>query len=205
MGLNQKGLMEGVNYAIEYYGSGKDKATNEFRDYDSVVLLGRYNVPNSVIDDFNVMNHCNITSTEYYANRVIQAICRTRIRLHQGLPINVYMSNDWSRDVVNYVDNYMNNGQITLIFNTPNTQFVDEAYTRLRAVGITPKKAEQIAKISQLDRNILLCIETKRAYRTTVSLSDLYSVLPMSRKVAEQYRRIVSTFDKLGIEFKIKS
>lgn len=35
------------------YQSGLDRATNEFREYDSIVFYGKFLVPNSAIYEFN--------------------------------------------------------------------------------------------------------------------------------------------------------
>lgn len=202
--LEDRGLVNGVNFSIEYYGSGKDKAINDYRDYDAVVLAGSYRVPNSVISDFNLMFGTNITGTEYYTNRAIQAICRTRIRKHKGEPINVYISSDWSGDTVNSIRRYLNvPGFESIIVNEAKAD-IDYMYNELRKKGITPKKAEQIAKLSTLDQNIFRAIIDEVRYSTEVKLDDVFNIIPMTRKDSNKYRRILGTLQSYGVKCDIK-
>lgn len=189
--------------SIEYYGSGKDKAINDYRDYDAVVLAGNYRVPNSVISDFNLMFGTNITGTEYYTNRAIQAICRTRIRKHKGEPINVYISSDWSGDTVNSIRRYLNvPGFESVIVNEAKTD-VDYMYSELRKKGITPKKAEQIAKLSTLDQNIFRAIMDEVRYSIEIKLDDMFNIIPMTEKKVSKYYKMITWLGLLGIQLKI--
>lgn len=199
--LHERGLAEGINFSIEYYGSGLDKATNIYRDYDTVVLFGRYQVPNYVIDNFNEAFDANISSVEYYSNRVIQAICRTRIRNHRGEEINVYMSSDWSSEVISYIKSYLNINEITNTLISNNVSGIDYMYNKLREIGVTPKKAEQIAKISLLDSNIFNSIVNKVSYECSLKLSDVFNVLPMTERKSSKYIRLI---DSLLYNYSIK-
>lgn len=201
--LEDRGLVHGVNFSIEYYGSGKDKAVNEYRDYDAVVLAGNYRVPNSVISDFNLMFGTNITGTEYYANRAIQAICRTRIRKHEGEAINVYISSDWSGDTINYIKRYLKIDKVEGQISAENVANVSYMYNELRKIGISPKKAEQIAKLSTLDQNIFRAITSKVMYSTSLRLNDIYEIIPMTVKEVHKYRRILSSLLDYGVKLNI--
>ena len=201
--LKSRGLIEGEDFSIEYYGSGKDKAINDYRDYDAVVMCGNYRVPNSVISDFNLMFHTNITGTEYYANRAIQAICRTRIRKHNGDPINVYISSDWGGDTINYIKRYLKIDKIEGQLDPESIINIDYMYNELRKMHISPKKAEQIAKLSTLDENIFRAITGKIMYSTSLKLNDVYEIIPMTVKEVHKYRRILSSLLNYGVKLNI--
>lgn len=203
--LRSTGLMEDIDFSIEYYGSGRDKATNDYRDYDAVVLLGRYLVPNSVIDDFNTMYYTKITTTEYYTNRVVQAICRTRIRNHKGEPINVFFSSDWSNDVVESTMKYLKVSDIRIVNNLSKDDYISYATQLLMDKGITPKKAEQMAKLGSLDNNIVESVLSDKKYNCTLKLSDVYEVLPASRYKVDRYDPLVASLHELGIDVAIES
>lgn len=190
--LEERGFIEGKEFSIEYYGSGRDKAINDYRDYDAVVLLGKYQVPNSVIGEFNMVYGSNIGRLEYYSNRVIQAICRTRIRLHDNnKSLNIYMSSDWSGDIIGYVKSYLGISKINRLDTNANLETINKYYNILRSINITPKKAENISKIGLLDENIIISLVNRTCYETQLKLNDMYSVLPMSRKDSNKYRNIV--------------
>lgn len=198
--LEQKGLMEGVNFSIEYYGSGKDKAINDYRDYDAVVLAGKYQVPNNVIRDYNIMFESNITPTEYYANRVIQAICRTRVRNHNNESVNIYITDDWSNDVINYIKWYLriDKAEMKIDMISNSKDLIDKMYEDLIKVT-TPKKAEQIAKLSLLDPNIFNSIIEGRTYKCDIKLNDIFRILPKAEKESRRYDSIKGTLSKLGV------
>lgn len=94
-------------FSFIHYQSGLDRATNQFMEYDSIVLLGEFHVPNYVVAEFNESFKCNCSSLRYQMYQVVQAICRTRIRLHKGLPIRVYFTDDWSTDLISAVSGYL--------------------------------------------------------------------------------------------------
>ena len=188
-------------FAIEYYGSGKDKAINDYRDFDSIVFLGNYQVPNYVIDDFNTMFESSTSSTEYYANRVVQAICRGRIRKHNGEGMNIYFSSDWNDDVINYSLNYLTGSSGIHNIAAPNIS--RNSYERLREIGITPKKAEKIAKLCEYDEGILNAIEKNTIYTTNITLDKIYELIPMSMKKSKEYNSILRSLKQLGITVNI--
>jgi hypothetical protein len=189
-------------YSIEYYGSGKDKATNEYRDYDAVVLLGKYQVPISVIYAINLDYDANITMTEYYSNRVVQAICRTRIRNHRGEPISVCFTTDWDEKVINYVSNYLGSGTGLESLTSYSEDYMSDM---LKSKGITPKLSEKIARLSTINSNIYSAIMTDRQYSTTMSLDDIFKVLPKSRKECDKYASLISKLRVYGINIDIIS
>lgn len=201
--LTDRGFKVGEDFSIEYYGSGKDKAVNDYRDYDAVVMAGSYRVPNSVISEFNLMFHTNISGTEYYANRAIQAICRIAIRQHKGMPINVYFSSDWSGDTINYVKKYLKVDKVSGHLDPKKIIDVDFMYNELRKLHVSPKKAEQIAKLSTLDENIFRAITTNTMYSTSLRLDDVFNVIPMTVKEVYKYRRIIATLSEYGVKCRI--
>ena len=197
--LEELGFNEGKEFSIEYYGSGRDKAINDYRDYDAVILLGKYIVPGSVINDFNIMFNSNITFSDYYSNRVIQAICRTRIRNHNNESLNIYMTDDWSNDVFNKVKSYLGIELSEIELSDDENESIIYMYNKLRGKGITPKKSEQIAKISLLDKNIFNSIIEEYTYRSEIKLDEIFKILPMYEKKVKYYNPIVNYLMKLGI------
>lgn len=201
--LEEHGFTEGKEFGIEYYGSGRDKAINDYREYDSVILLGKYVVPGSVINDFNIMFNSNINFSDYYTNRVIQAICRTRIRNHNNESLNIYMTDDWSNDVFNKVKSYLGIESLEIKLSKDEIESINYMYDKLRGKGITPKKAENIAKISTLDNNIFNSIIEGYSYKCEIRLDDIFRVLPMSTKESYRYSKIINSLLKLGVSISI--
>lgn len=83
---------------ITYYGSGKERVTSEFSDCDSIIIAGKFFIPNSAISNYNEVNSTEITSLDYTKSLIIQAIYRTLSR--HGQPINIYFTNDYDWNLI---------------------------------------------------------------------------------------------------------
>lgn len=89
---------ENSRLEITYYGSGKERVTSEFSDCDSIIIAGKFFIPNSAISNYNEVNSTDITSLDYTKSLIIQAIYRTSARHNQ--PISIYFSDDYSYDLI---------------------------------------------------------------------------------------------------------
>lgn len=83
---------------ITYYGSGKERVTSEFSDCDSIIIAGKFFIPNSAISNYNEVNSTEITSLDYTKSLIIQAIYRTSSR--HGQPINIYFTDDYDWNLI---------------------------------------------------------------------------------------------------------
>lgn len=91
-------------FSITYWQSGKTRATNEFKDCDSVLLVGNFFLPINEINKYNKATSSKNTKITLFASEIIQAIYRTRIR--DGYPVNVYYTKDmW--ETMGFVSNYL--------------------------------------------------------------------------------------------------
>lgn len=86
---------------ITYYGSGKERVTSEFSNCTSIVIAGKFFIPNSAISNYNEVNSTEITSLDYTKSLIIQAIYRTAARHNQA--ISIYFSDDYSQDLINSI------------------------------------------------------------------------------------------------------
>lgn len=97
------------SYQIIHYQSGDDRATNVYNDCDAICFIGMHKVHSVAIMKSNKYNRTRITQLDYQAQMIVQAICRTQIRMHDATKVtDVYFSEDWSEQLVNYVDYYIN-------------------------------------------------------------------------------------------------
>ena len=190
--LNESGFIEGKDFSIIHYQSGLDRATNEFRDYSGVVFLGEFHVPNEVVAKFNRDYRSNTNPQNYLTYQLVQAVCRTRIRLHQGLPINVYFSSDWNDNVIKNCIKYLNRDEVSNV--------IDETLSYIK-----PKWRPVIKLFSSLDEEFKYAIENKLPYKFNFTLDEIYELIPMDRKRTERYNSLVNYFKQLGIEINITS
>jgi hypothetical protein len=190
--LNESGFIEGKDFSIIHYQSGLDRATNEFREYSGVVFLGEFHVPNEVVAKFNRDYRSNTNPQNYLTYQLVQAVCRTRIRLHQGLPINVYFSSDWSDDVIKNCIKYLDRDEVSNV--------IDETLSYIK-----PKWRPVIKLFSSLDEEFKYAIENKLPYKFNFTLDEIYELIPMYEKKVKWYNPLVNYLGKLGIELNIKS
>ena len=92
---------------------------------------------------------------------------------------------------------------IKLVSN--NSDKINIMYTSLRSIGVSPKKAEQIAKLSLLDENIFDSIINRYSYECSLWLNDVFKLIPMSRKEVDKYKKLILWIKDLGVILNIKS
>lgn len=196
--LVRNGAVES-NLKVIYRGSGQDRGSNEFRDFESIMFLGEWHLPDNITSDIKSMFGCKCEFQDYKKSLIVQTICRLQIRKHQGLPIKVYFSEDIDYNLMYEVQEYFkaNSSPGCKIFGLTNPC---PKYKR-------PEKGYMIdlAFLESYDANIRNAIENNMPYSFSISLSDLYSIIPKDRKAKDRYNNLIRHLkDKLGITMNIK-
>lgn len=191
--LNEEGFIEGNDYSIIHYMSGLDKATNEFRNFNSVAFLGEFHVPGYVVSEFNQDYRVRTDPDNYTLYQLVQAVCRTRIRNHRGEGINIYYSSDWNRRIINKLICYLSDNIKSESIKDTSLDF------------IKPKWRPVAKLFSNLDENFRHCIESGLPYKLQFTLDDIYEIIPMVDKRIQRYYPMINYFRKLGIEIVIES
>lgn len=201
-------------FSIIHYQSGLDRATNEFRDYDSVMLFGQFMVPKSAVDKFNNKFECNCSHVNYTTYQLVQAICRTRIRMHQGLPINVYFTQDWDDKYIMWLNLYLTNNPYfdasTVNPNDPNlmiksvmggTKMIDdESYSFIKSNKWRPV----VKLLCENYPGLKSAIMGGSLFQLSLTLDEIFSLIPMDRKKRDKYNSLIKYLsDKLNIELRI--
>jgi NifU-like protein involved in Fe-S cluster formation len=181
-------------YEIIHYMSGLDKATNQFKDFDSVVFLGKFQVPDKVIEQFNIDYWSNTDRDKYTLYQLVQAICRTRIRKHNGEGINVYFSEDWNKNIIESVRKYMGNGTIDI-----------NSSSRILTNKIKGKLSSSILELMRVYPKIKNSIESDTQYDLILTLDEIYKIIPKSQKKVKEYYPLINALRKIGINLTITS
>ena len=179
-------------FSIIHYQSGLDRATNEFRDYDSIVFLGEFHVPNSAVGEINQDLGSNCSPKKFLLHQLVQAVCRTRIRKHKGDQIHIFYTEDWSPGIMISLENYLNG------VPDSNDVYLDD-------LNIRPKWREAIRKLGEYDIDIINCIRQKINYKVEYDLDCIYSIIPFYEKKIRSYYPLINYLRKLGIELNITS
>lgn len=187
------------NLKVIYRGSGQDRGSNEYRDFESIMFLGEWHIPDNITSDIGSMFGCKCEFGDYKKSLIVQTICRLQIRKHQGLPIKVYISEDIDYNLMYEVQEYFkaNSDSGCKIFGLTNPC---PKYKR-------PEKGYMIdlAFLESYDANIRNAIENNMPYSFSITLSELYSIIPKDRKAKDRYNNLIRHLkDKLGITMNIK-
>ena len=210
LGINNNGSNLNIKYndkefSIIHYMSGLDKATNEFMDYDTVVFLGNFLVPGSVVDEFNKTYDCKTSHLWYTLYQLTQSVCRTRIRKHNGESINIYFSNDWDENYMKCLNMYLSNdANLDNISNISELRLLDKEIVS-KDIRIKPKWINHIKILDEYDGNIIKSINSKSKYEFVININELYNMIPVSCKEIRKYSALVNYLNELGIIMKIES
>lgn len=192
--LGELGFIEGTNYSVIHYQSGLDRATNEFRDYDSIVFLGEFHVPGYVVDEFNIDYRVNSSPEEYQRYQLVQAVCRTRIRNHRGEGISIYYTEDWKDEVMSNLVKYLKGS------SNESTIVADKTLSFIK-----PKWRPIVDLFCDLDDCFKSALERGMPYKFNFTLDDIYELVPLKERKVRSYYPMINYFRKLGIEIIVKS
>lgn len=191
--LTKRNIISG--YEIIHYMSGLDKATNKFRDYDAVIFLGNFRVPNYVVSEFNRDYRVNSNPDSYTLYQLVQAACRTKIRMHNSNDsVNIYFSNDWDNNVIELFKDYISNNEV--LIKSSNSEVMEL---------IKPKWRNAISILCSYDPKLEDSLKYGTAYWMDIDLSILYSLIPLKEKQVRSYYPLINYLRKFNIELTINS
>ena len=119
-------------YYFVHYQSGQERVTSRYADATTVVVLGKFLLPQKVITDINRCIGTNISSYRYTASLIIQFIYRSAARL--GNPISLYISSSYPKNLVelildkcnaNYTDILDSNIESAVDYSLKYTELVE--------------------------------------------------------------------------------
>lgn len=189
--LESKGVKSG--YRIIHYMSGLDRATNEFREFNQIVFLGDFKVPDSVVSKFNFDYKVNTTPVLFRIYQMAQAVCRLCIRENSGKPIRISYTSD--------IDFMFIDKLVKYLYNNP-VKDLDDIKSRSFDF-IKPKWREVIEKLCDLDYELKLAVLNHEKYYVEIPLDLIYDIFPMSRKECDKYGSLIRYLNKIGISAKI--
>ena len=184
---------------VTYYGASNTKSTNEFRDYNGMILLGNWSVAN---DKAKQINEAYMSATSPADQKLwyfVQLICRTAIRNHSGGEVKVWYTSDYSDRFIRRLDTYLNKNNLTDNENLTGT-WID----KLSEHKIQENIQQQIIELDRSDPEISTSILTGRTYTTTFSLDKLFELFPKSKKLRRKYQPLVSNLAKVGVSLIIE-
>jgi hypothetical protein len=190
----------GVNpnsFAVIYRGSGQDRGSNEYKDFQNIVFLGEWHILDNIVADINKMFDCKCGFKDYMKSLVIQTICRIQIREHAGLPIKVYFSSDIDYNLMADVQKYF-------IENSPDARRI-KGIKKPCKIYSKPEKKQMIdlVLLYSHDPHIRNSIENEASCSFNITLDELYNIIPKSRKAKDKYNNLVKFLNNRKIYMNI--
>ncbi len=180
-------------YSIIYRGSGDDRATNRFADYEAICFLGEWKCGQANVKSTNSNLGINSTMLNHRVAGMVQAICRIRIRQHEGRSIKVFYSSDIDAELMSAVFKHF-------VLNS-------EAGVSVAGVPIfvpdnrTLPNIEKLKVLCDYDHQILPHIRQATPYDLDIDFIDMVRLIPMR----ERRRRAYNPFAKFLLsEYKLK-
>lgn len=199
-------------FSIIHYQSGLDRATNEFRDYDTVVFYGEFIVPNTVVSEFNELNESNTNLLKYTTYQLVQSVCRTRIRNHKGESINIYFSEDWDEKYMQFLNMYLTNN-IEWVINSngvTNGLYYINSECQIKIDDLTlnkikPKWRNIVKKLGDYDNNIIESLNNCKKYDFIIDMEDIDKILHFNDRKVSRYYPLINYLRLFGINMTIRT
>jgi len=198
--LKSNNDLDSSYYHVIYYGSSESKSTNEYREYNEIILSGEWMLPNSETKKFNANFGVETSNENYCLWFYIQLICRIGIRNQDGKDYKVWYSDDFKRKrFFNELKDYFTNKQTNNNKSTPKKMFKSWLEERLKAVGFNKRHYEALNMLLKQDSNIEDKIKNGQPYSITITFNDMQKISPRKIRRKREYDSLVNELKKIQI------
>lgn len=185
------------DFSVIYRGSGQDRGCNEYRDYQNLIFLGEWRIPENIVGDINRMFGCKAKFRDYMKSLIIQTICRLRIRQHKGLPIKVYFSSDIDYNLMSDVQEYFKS-------NSDSSCKIDGILKPCPKYSLPEKgMIYDMILLYSYDPMIRNSIENGKPYSFSITLDELYNLIYKSKKAKDRYNKLINFLNTKNIKMTI--
>lgn len=181
-----------VSYSIIYYGSAESKAVNNFKDYNNIILLGKWSLPVSTSSEkFNKAFLTNTTLTRFMLWEYVQLI--TRIAIRQDKDIKVFYTDDHNKDFMLILEKYFNQN----ILDIPEEHI--DWRDKVKKLNNGKRVITQIERLSQRFPYIPQMIVEGNQNRTiNILLKEVNNLIGKAKK-RRDYKHLINILQKFGI------
>lgn len=198
-----KRLLKG-SYSVIYFGSSSSKSTNEYRDYDEIILCGTWHIPGTDTSKFKSNYGTDTNNTEHILWTYIQLLSRIGIRKHDAHNYTVVFTDDYSLSFIRKLDQYFNHNT----FHRDNIdveRVPDWLKDIIDNVRFGKKKVftNELCKLIDYDASLREHLKVHQRYTLEITLDELYSIIPRHDKKRLKYRCLTDNLAKIGVELHI--
>lgn len=184
-------------FAVIHRGSGQDRGSNDYRDYENIVFYGEWNLPDNITGDINSMFGCKTDFEHYMLSLLVQTVCRLAIRQHKGIGIKVYYSSDVNENMMYRVQEYFK-------LNSESSCSIHGINPPFKPLSKPNKKLlVDVIFLYSLDSGIKNALQDNKPYTCNISLDKLYSVVKRARRERGLYRGLIEYLKERNITLNI--
>ena len=186
-------------YTLTYYGASDNKSTNDYKDYDAILLVGKRmlgdNHIKSLMDGYSLLPSPDLALLWFY----VQLITRIGIRKHDGGNYTVYYSDDFDKKLIkNLRDHFRNTDTLTLDYDLPN---VISELDEVIEIKVNKSHRENLRKLIKFYPDLKdVILKGLPGYTIKTSLKNLNRMLGLKRNSIAKYQAFVNELiNRFGI------
>lgn len=191
--LKNKGFK---NFMVTYYGAADTKSVNDYKDFNTIVLCGKWLLPYTVATQFNINWGTKTSPESYNLWYYVQLISRIGIRKHEGGTFHIYYSSDFPVDHIKAIYDYFSRQTFTCKEWYYNWRDVLERRKIKKAIKM------KIEKVIAVHKDLAELIERQTSGNNfSISAKEL-NALTYNWSYADRsklQKRLAPSFSKLGI------
>lgn len=189
-------------FHITYYGAADTKSTNDYRNYQNVILCGGWSIPENDTAKFRSHYMTETTNEMHRLWYFVQLLSRIGIRRSDGGHYLVYYSTDFKQSFINRLSDYFNNNKCP-IQSQEKTEYWRE---KIKAAKIRKEIVSRIEKISHVYPELTAMIECDGGQQKfVITLDEIFNITPTGKtKETRKYAPLKKAMMLLGIDLIIR-
>ncbi len=197
-------------YHVTYFGAADSKSTNEYRDYEEIILCGTWHITNQDTSKFNIHYGINTSNRNHLLWSYVQLLTRIGIRMYDASKtFTVWYSEDYETDLPQFIDQL---GQYfadttteldTYVCKKTNSKYPDWLQRRFEKSSIRQNYHEAIWNLCQNNQVITDTLRSGHNVSVGLPLKMLYEIVPMKQARSRAYDGLIGALRSLGIDLVI--
>lgn len=189
----KKGGLRGDSFSVTYYGAADTKSTNQYRDYENIILCGNWDLPPSVSAKFRKAYNSLTTQDEYKFWYMVQLILRIGIRNHKGKTYTVYYSSDFQADFITALKDYLNQNKLNIPSRKQSVPVWQSEVEKYSKMYVSP-----IEKLITYNPDLEKAIVSHSKFTLDITLDEIYRRLGKTnqKKETKTFKPLIRFLDR---------
>lgn len=192
------------SYSLTYFGAADSKGTNIYKDFDDIVLWGKWWIPQCETSKFAQHFNCQTPNTYHVFWLFVQLILRIGIRQHDSnRNFTVYHTSDYDTHFIGQLKQYLNDSKLPVVFGNGPAAPLDWLGEALKQVKVNASQHNNLNILYNNVPEIAKIIVTGTPGTVYMRLDELFNLIPMAERKTRNYNPLVKALRDLGVDLKI--